>query len=419
MSRVKRWLFSMQFGILLFILIALYVTFGTLLPQDLPTAFYIENYSLGGLILALGFNQTYSSAIFRTIMMLFIINLAGCTVKLMPSQLRRYRHDYFPSLKANAENLWPEKSALDEITHTIRSKGFSVTESQDDPGAYHGVRHRIGVFGSSITHLGIIIIVLGSFAGNYFAQEGFFNLMPGETAHFHNDNFSVQLEHFYMTFREDGTTEQYYSDLIILENGSTPKEKTIWVNRPYRHRGMNIYQSSFGWASRLLIREQSSGELVFDQFLRNDETVFFQPAHLNVHLFGYFPDFQIGHNGMPVTLSQEIRNPHYAVVLYHFGEYVDSFIMNPDQQFTYQGYEIGFEESVLYTGLIYRKDFGYYFFLAGCILLLAGLMLAFYFYPKYILIRNGEIYAISRQNSWGFTMWLKRQLKMNVLKEGV
>lgn len=111
-----------------------------------------------------------------------------------------------------------------------------------------------------------------------------------------------------------------------------------------------------------------------------------------------------------MTMTQEKRNPHYAVVLYHFGELVDSLIMNPDQRFTFQGYEIGFPDSVMYTGLTYRKDFGYYAVLLGCCILLTGLLLAFYFYPKYIYVKEGSLYAISRQNTWGFNMWLKKQI---------
>ncbi|MEN1761908.1 cytochrome c biogenesis protein ResB [Anoxynatronum sibiricum] len=417
-NRIKRWLFSLRFGIFLFLLMAIYVTFGTLLPQDLSPGHYLDSYRLGSLIIALGFHQTYSSWIFRVIMVMFLVNLTGCTMKMIPSQQRRYRQDYFPSPKPDAENLWRDDITSDELLDLLRRKKYHISEMLHEPGTYHATRNRWGVFASTITHAGIITIILGSFIGNYFAQEGFFNLMPGETATFHQEGFSVQLQDFYMSFREDGSTEQYYSDLLILENDAPVGSETIWVNRPLRHRGMMLYQSSFGWASRLQIKEIETNEVVFNQFLRNDETTFFQPAHLTVHLFGYFPEFQLGHQGMPVTLSQEERNPHYAVILYHFGEFVDSFIMNPSQRFTYQGYEIGFAESVLYTGIIYRKDFGYYAVLAGCLLLMAGLLMAFYFYPKYILVRQGELYAISRQNAWGFSMWLKRILQQLKEKEG-
>ena len=413
---LKRWIFSLQFGIILFVLIAVYITFGTLIPQDLPPSFYPENFFLGNLIVVMGFHNTYSSWIFRVIMVLFLINLSGCTLKQLPSQRRRFKQDYFPSPKPDMENLWPLQSDIRQII-TALSKKFQIITVSQEPDHYCAVRHRIGIFGSSVTHLGILIIVLGSFVGNHFAQEGFFNLLPGETATFHQEGFAVRLDDFFMTFREDGTTEQYYSDLTIIENGHPLTNSRIWVNRPLRHQGMMLYQSSFGWASRLQIHEIATNELVHNELLRNEQTTFFQPAHLSIHLFGYFPDFQMRQDGMPITMTQEERNPHYAVILYHFGEFVDSFIMNPAQTFTYQGYEISFSESILYTGIIYRKDYGYYYFLLGSLLLLAGLLLSFYFYPKYIWIKNNELYAISRQNSWGFTLWVRRYLNDKIGKE--
>jgi cytochrome c biogenesis protein len=60
--------------------------------------------------------------------------------------------------------------------------------------------------------------------------------------------------------------EQYYSHLAIVEEGVPVKEETIWVNRPLRHNGMMVYQTSYGWASKLHIQETASGEVVFETF---------------------------------------------------------------------------------------------------------------------------------------------------------
>ena len=407
MNRFQRWLFSLHLGIVLFILISIYAVFATLLPQGLPVTHYLEQYHFGAVIIALGLHNAYSSWIFRFLMVLLIINLTGCTTKLIPSQRKRFHPDFTPSPKPNAENLWNEQLSLDQVKKHFSKKGFKWFQKD---GEIWGVKHRFGVFGSTVTHIGIIIIVLGSFVGNFFAQEGFFNLMPGEQATFHDHNFSVQLDDFYFDFREDNSVKQYYSDLTVLRNEESVKETTIWVNRPMKFDGIHFYQASYGWASRLKITD-IEGNVEMNRFLRNDESVFFEPAHLTIHLFGYFPDFAMGHNDMPLTMSEREINPHYAVVLYHFGEFIDSFIMNPNQSFTYQGYEITFSDSALYTGLIYRRDHGYYLVLLGCFLLMAGLIMAFYTYPKYILMRKDELYAVTRQNAWGFSMWIKNQLK--------
>ncbi len=407
MNKFQRWLFSLHLGIVLFILISIYAVFATLLPQGLPVAYYLEQYHFGAVIIAFGLHDAYSSWIFRLFMMLLMINLTGCTIKLIPSQRKRYLPDFSPSPKPNAENLWNELLIFDQVKNKFSKKGFKWFQKD---GETWGVKHRFGVFASTVTHIGIIIIVMGSFVGNFFAQEGFFNLIPDEQAVFHENNFSVQLDAFYLDFREDNSVKQYYCDLTVLRNGESVKETTIWVNRPMKFNGIQFYQASYGWASRLKITDNEGNEAM-NRFLRNDESVFFEPAHLTIHLFGYFPDFAMGHNEMPLTMTEREVNPHYAVVLYHFGEFVDSFIMNPNQSFTYQGYEITFSDSVLYTGLIYRRDHGYYFVLLGCFLLMIGLIMAFYTYPKYILMRKNELYAVTRQNAWGFSMWVKNQLK--------
>jgi cytochrome c biogenesis protein len=205
-SRANKWLFSLHFGVGLLILLAFYVTFGTLLPQNLPDAFYVENYSWSAVLLALGFNNAYSSWIFNLIMALFLINLSGCTIKMIPSLQRRYRQDYFPSPKINAENLWLDDATLSDVLNVVQNKGFTVSESVEDPGTHRAVRHRFGVFGPAVTHMGILTIILSSFVGNFFAQEGFFNLMPGESATFHAENFSVSLKDF---LSRTGTMDQW------------------------------------------------------------------------------------------------------------------------------------------------------------------------------------------------------------------
>jgi hypothetical protein len=116
-------------------------------------------------------------------------------------------------------------------------------------------------------------------------------------------------------------------------------------------------------------------------------------------------------SGNPITLSQNVKNPAYAVVLYNEEGYVDSFITPPGEPIEYKDLIIEFVDSVLYTGLQYRQDFGYYPVLIGSIILTLGILLSFYFYPKYILISSDSIIPVTRQNIWGFTIKIKRILK--------
>lgn len=406
-KKIGRFIIGLKFAIILFILIAIYSIIGTVIPQGATKEFYLHNYeSFRNIILLLQFNKVYSSFIYRTLLLLFIVNITGCTIKLLPSQIARLKDDYFPAPGKSAENLWDEKYDTEEFRNILEKKGFKIYKSEN---GYKAAKNRIGVLGSSITHLGIIIIILGSFIGNLFAYEGYINLLPGESTAFVEQGFILKLDDFYLGFREDGSTEQYYSELKIIEEGKEVEAKKIWVNNPLKYKGINFYQSSFGWVSELTIKD-SEGNIIEKASLKNNEYHFYQPKHLTVYLYGYYPDFAIDHEGQPVTITQQKKHPHYAVILYEFNNYVDSFITSPGQPIYYEDLEITFEDSSLYTGLTYRRDFGYYFVLIGCLFMFVGLLLSFYLYPRFVIVGDKTILPVTKQNIWGYTMQLKNLL---------
>lgn len=407
---------SFKLAIILFVLIAVYSIIGTILPQGAGPDFYLENYNtFGSLIVLLQLNKVYSSLIFRILLLVFLINLIGCTYNLLPSQIRRIKKDYFPEPGPKAENLWNEQVDIKEFKYSLEKKGYKITPTEN---GFKAGKHRLGSLGSSVTHLGIVIIILGSFLGNIFAVEGFVNFLPGERKVFSDEGFVLELEDFYLGFREDGSTEQYYSELKIIEEGEEVKEKKIWVNNPLEYKGLNFYQSSFGWASDLTIKDKD-GNILDETVLRNNQQHFYQPHHLTIYLYGFYPDFSMDHMGQPISLTQQINHPHYAVVLYEFNNYLDSYILAPNQPIAYEDIEIELGNSRLYTGLIYRRDFGYYFVLLGCIFLFLGLLLSFYLYPKFIIVEEQSILPVTRQNIWGFNMQIKNILtSINKVEKG-
>ena len=410
MKKIGKFLISFRFAIILFIAIATYSIIGTVIPQGAAPEFYHESYkTFGSLMITLEFHKVYSSLIYRFLLLLFLINLTGCTINLLPSQFRRMKDDYFSLPKKDTENLWKPEYNMEEFKSTLGKKGYKILETEN---GFKAAKNRFGVLGPSVTHLGIIVIILGSFLGNIFAYEGFVNLLPGESKMFPEQNFTLYVDDFYLGFREDGSTDQYYSSLRIMENGKEVENKEIWVNNPLNYKGLNFYQSSFGWVSNLTIKDKD-GNIVVQELMRNNGQHFYQDKHLTVLLFGFYPDFGIDHGGQPTTLSQELKHPHYAVVLYEFNNYIDSYITEPGQAIIYDDIEISFDDSRLYTGLIYRKDFGYFFVLLGCFFLFLGLVLSFYFYPKFLLVEEETILPSARQNIWGYTMQIKKILSSN------
>jgi cytochrome c biogenesis protein len=396
---------SLGLAIVLFVFLALYSIIGTLLPQSMPADFYAQRYAnMGGVIVALQFDRVYSSLVFRVLLLLFIVNLVGCTVKILPAQLRRMRDGYLPVPRPDSEDHFREGLNVDSLKALIRAKRFRIIETEQ---GFHAVKHRLGHVGSSVTHLGIVIIMLGSFFGNWFAQEGFVNMLPGDVRGFPSSGFSLRLDDFSMSFREDGSIEQYYSDLVVLESGQEVVSKTIWVNNPLKHNRIDFYQTSWGWANQLEIRN-ANGDVVSTKLMRGGESHFYQPEHLTVYLYGFFPDMVVTQSGEPMSMTQRRNNPYYAVVLYHFNDHVGSFIVEPGQAIPYADLNIIFPDSILFTGITWRQDMGYPFVLLGSFFMMLGLMLAFYAYPKYVVFDGSSLKVASQQNVWGMNYQLRR-----------
>jgi len=141
-----RRLTSLGLAITLFIFIAAYSIIGTVLPQGLQREFYMESYpSMGSIITSLQFDQVYSSWIFRILLFLFIVNLSGCTLKILPGQLKRMNKDHFPKPGPDGDNLHVENMDLQIFRGILEKKKFRIVE---DEKGFRASKHRVGNIGS-------------------------------------------------------------------------------------------------------------------------------------------------------------------------------------------------------------------------------------------------------------------------------
>ncbi len=327
------------------------------------------------------------------------------------------RSDFFPTVKEDSTNYYNSTMDTEAFAEALKKRKYHLLETE------HGIKafkHKIGNLGPAVTHLGIIIIILGGFLGSLFAREDFFNLLPGDIKAFPEDGYHIALENFYLEFRDDGSVSQYYSDLVIIESNGETRKETIWVNKPLNYKKKNFYQASYGWASHFSIANES-GEILEQGWLRNGESYFYQPEHMTIFLYGYFPDMVVADNGMPLSMTERENNPYYALILYHFGETVGSYVLEPGQPAPFGDYLVSFTESKLYTGITTREDFSYIFILLGSFVILLGMALSFYFYPKFIHldVEKASLRVHARQNLWGLENELKRILSSIKTKENL
>ena len=408
LSKVVRTIASLQVAIILLILIASYVVIGTLIPQHSAPNWYLEAYpAIGETIVVLSLDHAYSSPIFIVLVLLFAINLTACTMLSLRGQLKQTKPDYFPGFTHEDQIITdvPEEDAIDFCT----KKHFAIHQDHGESG-FRASRFRWGVLGAAITHLGILILFVGGVIGNMMASEDVVSMLPGNEVSYPEEGFVIRLDDFHMTFEEEGAVKQYISDVTLIDDDGTETQHTLWVNNPLSHKGKTFYQASFGWTGNLKMTDTETEEVVIEGLLRSGRTYFHQPSHLTVYLYDYYPEMAIGHEQQPVSLSNREVNPYYAVVLYQFGEPIGSYMIAPGDPIIFENLSITFTHSVAYTGLLVRSDPSYPVVLIGFIIILIGMFVSFYCYPRFIRYHAGTVTTASGKNGWVFHHGVKQFL---------
>lgn len=410
-KKVLHYISSLKVAVVILILIALYIVIGTLIPQHGNQQWYLENYpKLGNIIVKFSLNKVYSSATFLILVTLFTINLTSCTIISLKGQLRQINRSYYPSFS--------QQDSIDEIDQETVDKflkrGFYKIDEKENLKAS---KFRWGVLGAAITHLGLIILFLGATIGNISSTEQQITLLPQNQYYFEKQGFLLTLDDFYITFNDNNSVKQYISEVTLIDEDGTISSKKIWVNNPLRHKGLGIYQANYNWASNVRITDLTSDEIIAEGLLRNGRSYFNEDHHITVNLFKYYPDFAIAHNDQPVTISEKEDNPHYVVVLYEFGNLVDYYIVRPYEKIIHNDLEIVFTHSELYTGLLVRSDPSYPIALVGFLVIIIGMFVSFYCYPRFIMFADNKLYTSSRRNGWIYNQSVRSTLNRYQKKE--
>ena len=261
---------DLRLAIALLLIIAVSSISGTVIEQSQSLAFYQENYpespALFGfltwkLIILLGLNDVYRTWWFLSILILFGTSLTACTfTRQLPAlkAARRWKFydkpKQFEKLALSAEL---EKISLDSLEEILQKKRYKIFKEGDKIYARKGI---IGKIGPIIVHASMLIILVGAIvgsmtgftaqeivaSGNTFAITNIINAGPFAGWQLPKD-FAVKVNRFWIDYLPDGTIDQFYSDLSVLDKGGEEVDRqTIYVNKPLKYGGVTMYQAD--WA---------------------------------------------------------------------------------------------------------------------------------------------------------------------------
>jgi cytochrome c biogenesis protein len=402
---------SVKLAIFLLIFITLASILGTLIPQHRSPAEYLDRYGdIANFLIRLEFTKLYQSWWFISLLFLFAVNILVCTLTRLSPKLRKAFQPKFEtekkkllSLKTTAsfkknQNLEKTKT---EVQRILSSKHYRLKEKQEENTSYYLARRRIlGLFGSDIVHLGLLIIIIGGIISGLGGFRTNLKISEGETISVPQADFELRLDKFVTEYHPNGSVRDWKSTLTVLENGSDVLSKTIEVNHPLSYKGSVFYQSSVGWDWKNPTLEIWAKKKDDPSFLRKFELAVGEKAplgeeNIEITVLNFVPDFIIGENNEIATRSLDPNNPAAYIEGWQEGKKVfSSWIFAKFPEFgrmhsdieTDLSFEFKDLKAAQYSGIQMAKDPGVNFIWVGCSLLMVGLFVAFFWPTREIKI---------------------------------
>lgn len=276
---------SVRLAITLFIFLAITTLTGTILPEEpmvgtakLVTKYGKENYLL---LKSLGFTDVFHSWWYLALMTALGLNLIVASVKrVFPKAKRAFvfppivKEEGIKKLPVNCELDIKQTLSLSTLEDKLKKENYSIKIENQSLSAVKGAWHRLG---ASVTHVGILTMLLGSaisivtgFNGTtqIAENEGFYLADLGQNTtqvrSIERENwlapiskmpiwigrippYLIKVNKTWRIDYESGQPKQWFSDLSVLdENKKELARKTIHVNDPLEFRGLDIYQSNWG-----------------------------------------------------------------------------------------------------------------------------------------------------------------------------
>jgi cytochrome c biogenesis protein len=437
---------SLKLTIFLLILLAILSIIGTLITQNATSDEYIQRYgsSLYEVLDFFGLFDMYHSWWFSAILLLLVVNLIACSTERFPGVWNQMLRGVGPEglsdsllktlpfvekvklpahgagLSGNVDMITgsaslpaykaghaadlpvkgtgAKKDLTEENIRSPLSRGFRPwkrveTESAVTLFSERGGFSRLGVY---LTHLSILIILVGGLIGSRYGVHGVVNLLEGESVDRiflrgkdaeipKSIGFWVRCDDFTMTYYDvpgkERHVKEYASLLTISEDGKEVLKQTVRVNHPLHYRGWAFYQSSYGALQEIAIGVEwkSNREKAVLMALEGD-TVPIPNSNATIRVLKYTPQVHAFGEGVQVAVFRPNQQPK--------GLWLFRGVSGRDQQKA-EDFTMSFEGLATreYTGLQVTKDPGVWIVWLGSALLILGLIVSFFFSHQRVWVR--------------------------------
>jgi cytochrome c biogenesis protein len=265
-QKIFRILADLRFAIFILLLISVFSILGTIIEQDQSIETYKLNYSLTNpvfgflswdILLKFGLDHVYKTWWFLTLILLFGISLITCTFLQQVPSLKIARRCQFLRKSSQFQRLkistLINNFSLNKILTRLKQSEYSLFQQKNIIYCYKGL---IGRIAPIFVHFSMILILLGTIVGSLFGFKAQEIVPKTETFHIQNvintgqltriPKISARVNDFWITYNNQKTISQFYSDISVLNNqGKEIKRTTSFVNSPLIYNGIYYYQTDW------------------------------------------------------------------------------------------------------------------------------------------------------------------------------
>lgn len=296
---------SMNLAITMLVAIAFASVIGTVLQQNQPYNDYIIKFGpfWHEVFQTIGLYNVYGTIWFLGLLLFLVLSTSVCIYRNAPTMLRDMQQ-FRVNVKEKSLRLmhnsqqWsssqPAEKVESDLKQYLSNKGFRIrSKEHDDHRVLAGMKGAWNRSGYIFTHLGIVVLCIGSFldAGFGITLKEWMGeitpetrdiradkvpdsarLKPDDSASFRGSislpegtstnilflnvrdgylvqelPFVIELKDFRIEHYQSGMPKSFESDIVIHDDQlDKPLETTISVNHPLIYRGYAMYQASFG-----------------------------------------------------------------------------------------------------------------------------------------------------------------------------
>ena len=391
---------SVKLAIALFIFLAIATLIGTVLPEEpmVGSAKLIQKYGLKNyhVLKSIGLTDVFHSWWYLALLTTLGLNLITASFTRVfpkwhlafawPNEIKK--EEGIKALPINSE-ISRNDSTLTNIERILRKKHYKTRLTNQNLIAVKGGIHRLG---ASVTHIGIMILLIGSAISILTGFNGMVQL--GENEGFYIADLgqsTTQIKssepgqwispiskmpiwlgktppYFIKvnkTWREDyksGEPKQWYSDLSVFNKRKKEvTRKVIHVNDPLQYMGLDIYQSNWGRFTEVRFNDELATLPV--ENIDGEETVFV-PLAENIGLR------LITRNNL-LEIYTYIQDKNNTLT----EKYIEK--IEPGKNIQIGPLNIGYFGTSTLTGLQFKSNPGDYFIYPAIFFIFLGVVIAF------------------------------------------